>query len=87
LMEDRAEWEGTPSDLLSALQPLAEALQVERHRQFPRNANWVWRRLKEVRVNLSEKGIRCAIGHGTDRRIRIEKIHQDAVDVGGAVGW
>jgi hypothetical protein len=85
-MEEQAVWEGTPSALLNALRPIAEDRQVEKHRQFPRNANWVWRRLKEVRVNLAEKGIHCSMSHGTDRCIRLEKITKNAVGVDGAVG-
>jgi hypothetical protein len=62
-MESRKAWQGTPSALLNELQPIAEVLRIDKHRSFPKNAHWVWRRIKEVRVNLLERGIICA----TDR--------------------
>jgi hypothetical protein len=73
-MEKWPLWEGSPSDLLRALQPIAEGLQVEHHRSFPKDATWVWRRLKEVRVNLQEKGIACAQRKsGSDRLIKLNR--------------
>lgn len=51
-MADKHDWQGTPSELLAALAPIAEALHVHTHKGYPKNPRWVTRRLKEVRVNL-----------------------------------
>ena len=73
-MEHRDQWEGSPSALFDALQPIAEDLRLEHHTTFPKNATWVWRRLKEVKVNLQEKGIECTQRKsGNERLIQLSK--------------
>lgn len=72
-MDDQEAWEGTPSELLDKLRPIAENMKLDNHKQFPRYANWVWRRIKEVRVNLQEKGIGAERGKDGGRLIRLWK--------------
>ena len=56
-MDGKELWEGTPSSLLDELNPLAASAKLDRDKRFPKNANWVWRRIQDVKVNLQEKGI------------------------------
>lgn len=72
-MADHDEWEGTPSELLSALYPIAEEMRVANHPEFPKNARWVTRRVKEVRVNLKEKGISCEFSKSGPRKITLSQ--------------
>ena len=84
-MEERDTWEGTPSELLSELTPVAEALHVLTNAGFPKNPRWVTRRVKEVRVNLKEKGIVCAFSKSGPRKITLAKVgavhDHDVLDV------
>jgi hypothetical protein len=89
-MADRQEWKGNASQLLHELKPVAEELSLDRHRLWPKNANWVWRRIKEVRINLQEKGVLCEMHRGDDRLIRIYgngKNADGAVGADGDVDW
>lgn len=89
-MTDKTEWQGTPSELLTELAPIAEALHVHTHKGYPKNPRWVTRRLKEMRVNLQEKGIVCELHRGDDRVIRLRKeAKNDDGDDGdvGNVDW
>jgi len=88
-MENRDAWEGSPSALLNALQPIAEDLQLEHHRNFPKNAPWVWRRLKEVKVSLQEKGIVCehTRDKAGDKHIRLLKSRENADSADSADNW
>ena len=73
-MEKRTSWEGTASELLEEIQDVAEVLRLESHKGYPRNANWVWRRIKDVKVNLAEKGITCESDKKEgERLIRLQK--------------
>ena len=69
-MEHRETWEGSPSALLDGLQPIAEDLKLEHFSTFPKNARWVWRRLKEVKVNLQEKGVVCTQTRSGNERLK-----------------
>ena len=78
-MEARESWEGTPSELLEALQDIAASLKLDKDKRFPKNPSWLWRRINEIRVNLQEKGIKCEKDKETDRLIRITKTGENAV--------
>jgi len=52
LMEFKERWEGSPSDLLNELNPIAEELKYDIDRKYPRDPRWLWRRLKEVKTDL-----------------------------------
>jgi len=74
----RERWEGSPTELLSELKGIAEGMGVDtRHKQFPKDANWLWRRIKEVKTNLMAVGIMVTRDEttrsSTGRRITIEK--------------
>jgi len=74
LMEERERWEGTPSELLGALNGAAEHLHIDtRSKNWPKDPNWVWRRLREVQTNLEAIGWRIERGEGADRRIVIQR--------------
>lgn len=79
-MVDRDSWEGTPSELLSVLYPIAEEMRVVNYSGFPKNARWVTRRVKEVRVNLKERGTLCEFVRSEQRVIRISKVEKNNVD-------
>jgi len=58
LMEQRTEWEGTPTDLLVELKELAEQRRVNtKAKGWPQAAHALSRRLNEVRPNLAAVGI------------------------------
>jgi len=57
-MEGRDEWEGTPSQLYSALKTKAEELNVSvTDKQWPKNPNWLVRSLNRVVTNLRVEGL------------------------------
>ncbi len=57
-MEGRDSWEGTPSQLYSALKAKAEELNVSvNDKQWPRNPNWLVRSLNRVVTNLRVEGL------------------------------
>ncbi len=75
-MENRDEWEGTPSELLNELESLGEALRVNiKAKGFPKSANTVTRRLNELKSNLIEQGILFEIDRSSHQRtIKVRKI-------------
>jgi len=66
LMEGRSSWVGTPQELLKQLDEVVEAAAVDRKsRQWPKDARWVWRRIKEVLPNLLAVGIKATNSDAT----------------------
>lgn len=58
LLRDRENWEGTPAELLTSLEKIAEAEKIDtRARTWPKAAHILTRRLNEVKSNLLEVGI------------------------------
>ena len=58
LMKKEAQWEGSSTELLDELNPLAEKLRVNRKsHKWPQDPSWLTRRLKEVEPNLEVIGI------------------------------
>ncbi len=96
LMENSNKWEGTPSNLLAELNALAGRLQIDtRGKDWPKEANWVWRRLREAQNNLEAIGLAIEReGKGSKRIISIRKVSKDGVNAvmvsdspsGGATG-
>jgi hypothetical protein len=82
MMKNRkGEWKGSPSELLGALYDAAVDLNIDtRIPSWPKEPNWVWRRLNEARTNLESVGIKVERGEDKDRYITIWK---DAVDAEG----
>jgi hypothetical protein len=58
LMASRGEWDGSPSDLMAALESEAERLHLcTKDREWPRSTNWVARRIRQVQPNLLALGV------------------------------
>lgn len=80
---DQERWEGTPSELLAALNGAASHLHIDIHSKgWPKDPNWVWRRLREVQTNLEAVGLRIERSEKADRRITIRKVGESAVEAG-----
>ena len=90
--ENKTEWLGPATDLYNKLKVIAESLSVDPHnRKYPKDPNWLWRRMKEVRPNLESHGIyieKDDSSRSTGRRIIIRKedsksaVNADMVSVG-----
>ncbi len=80
LMENCEQWQGKPSELLATLGEAAERLRIDtRSRGWPKDPNWVWRRLREVQTNLEAIGFRIERSERADRLIVIRKMSESAV--------
>ena len=65
LMQETDEWQGTPWELLSALEQKAASLRLNTPaRTWPEAANAVTRRMNEIRANLEQAGIEIDSGKG-----------------------
>lgn len=75
LVEERAVWQGTPSELLHTLSDLAMDHQVStKEKSWPKVAHVLTRRLNEIAPNLEAMGIRVTVTHERWRRVvRLEK--------------
>ncbi|MBI2594954.1 MAG: hypothetical protein HYW38_01695 [Candidatus Colwellbacteria bacterium] len=74
LMEDNDVFEDTPSALLRLMDPIADDLKVKEAKDYPRQANWLWRRIEAVIPNLADAGIKVEQTKDTERKIKISKI-------------
>ncbi len=84
-MEDQDNWGGTPSEFLAELNRVAEQLQIDtRSKKWPKDPNWVWRRLGEAKTNLEAIGLIIERGEGIKRYITIQKRPESGVDTAGA---
>jgi len=71
-MESREQWEGTPSELLQALEsePFVEEHKVDvKAERWPKSAVWVTRRIKEIETNLEHEGVKFSTGYVKRQRI------------------
>ena len=74
LMQETDEWQGTPSQLLSALEQKAASLRLNTAaRTWPKAANAVTRRMNEIRANLEQAGIEVDSGKSGRRSITLKK--------------
>jgi hypothetical protein len=81
-MRDRDTWEGQPAQLLAALEPIAEALKIStKSRDWPKNPNWLTRRINEIKTNLLAEGILFQIERGRDRGVTLQRVAQNVVNV------
>ena len=73
LMVDKESWTSTPSELLTALNTVAEREKIDTTaKAWPKDAAWVTRRLNLVVPNLAQVGITfTSKGEGNQRRITI----------------
>lgn len=76
-MDGKEEWQGTPSELLEELDEIAEKLKLDKDKRYPKDARWLWKRIKEVRTNLQAVGIlvdRDDSAHKSGRKILLKWI-------------
>lgn len=56
-MEDKQEWIGSSSDLYTLLRQIADEAKLPIGKNgFPKASNWLWRKIMEVRPNLTALG-------------------------------
>lgn len=68
-MEDRASWEGSPTDLLQQLTSVAEQRHVNtKSRSWPKRAHALTHRINEIRPNLAAVGIEVTRGRDGQQR-------------------
>ena len=79
-MEARDDWDGTPSELLSELETVAERKHLDtRATAWPKAANWLRRRLTEVIPTLQTMGIEVKTKRPSgERGIQLLKVSGDA---------
>jgi hypothetical protein len=84
-MQQREEWEGTPSELLAALEAVAEKEHIDvKEKLWPKAPNALSRRLNEVRSNLVDAGILWKPSGSSRRGITIWKETENTVLTVGA---
>ncbi|OGM30870.1 hypothetical protein A2630_02635 [Candidatus Woesebacteria bacterium RIFCSPHIGHO2_01_FULL_44_10] len=82
-MSDRDEWEGASSELYGILKQVAEKgnLQIGGAGGFPKAANWLWRKIKEVKPNLQSLGVEVVCEEiSANSVIRLWRSSQDAAN-------
>jgi hypothetical protein len=81
LMEDRTIWEGTVTQLLEALEELADERNMSsRARSWPKSPSWLGRKLREIAQNLLAMGIEVTEHRsGLRRLIGIRRLPENAV--------
>lgn len=68
-------WEGTPTELLSKLNEVAEEENIDTsNRLWPKAPNILSRRLNEIKSNLQDIGIKVTISKGIQRNISICRV-------------
>jgi len=81
-MDGRADWQGSPADLLEELRPTAESLRIDtKDKSWPKNPSWLSRRLREVMPNLGAMGIIVSEERsGANRTLSLQKASENAVN-------
>lgn len=67
-------WEGSPSVLYKELEAIALRLKLADSRAWPSAANWLSRRLNEIKTNLREAGIEVNLDKEGERKIYLRKV-------------
>jgi hypothetical protein len=83
-MEDKLEWEDTPSQLLKELTTVAEKMRIntEKEKEWPKAANVLSRKLNELKANLAEDGILVSRGDkNKERIITLKKLSENTVAI------
>ncbi|MSU54553.1 MAG: hypothetical protein EXS48_01800 [Candidatus Staskawiczbacteria bacterium] len=79
-MENKDRWEDTATRLLAELNHVAIQLGINNKSNiWPREANWVWRKINIVLVNLKAHGIIVSKSKHGKRNITIEKVAKNGV--------
>ncbi|MGH7801040.1 MAG: hypothetical protein ACREOW_10510 [Thermodesulfobacteriota bacterium] len=77
-MENREEWQGSPTDLLKDINVIARNLGLDTtDKKFPKDPKWLWRRIQEIKSNLLTVGIsirRDDSNHSDGRKISLKRI-------------
>jgi energy-coupling factor transporter ATP-binding protein EcfA2 len=80
-MEDKNFYRATPTELLNQFQTKAIALKIDiKQKEFPKNSNWLWRRLQVVATNLLALGIKIEKEKDGARLISLSKVHTNVVN-------
>jgi hypothetical protein len=79
LMKDQCEWTGQPADLYQQIRAIAARLGFDKAGRFPKAANALSRRIREVNGNLRDVGIMVTMSRSGSRRIDINKDVQNTV--------
>ena len=85
-METHEEWEGTPSELLAALQDEAGKQSIDtKSKRWPKAPNALSRRLNILKTNLEAAGIRIDVSRGRKRLLTLRRLENtdDTVDTDG----
>lgn len=83
MLQDRLEWEGTASELLTELTQIAldQGIKTDRERDWPKAANTLSRRLNELKTNLATDGIQYKrFGKSKNRYISLRKESDNTVE-------
>ncbi len=85
-MEEREEFIGKPSELLDALNEIAETEKINtKAKSWPKSANVITRRLREIKSNLEDAGIIVEIGKDSrgvrGRFISLQKVRRKTVEI------
>lgn len=87
LMESQDKWDGTPSELLTALEKKAEKLGIKTTEQgFPKAANTLSRELNKLKTDLETVEIKIWRDKGKKRTIHIQKVEKNTVGTDETVG-
>lgn len=87
-MKDKDNWEGASSELYSLLKQIIDKtnLQIGGSGGFPKAANWLWRKIKEVRPNLQALGIEAVCSEAsTNSIIHLYKLAKNAATVASSL--
>ncbi len=83
LMDDRAEWSGSPAQLLEAVRAIGKNQSLD-EKQLPKSANALSRKLNVLKTNLEASGIKITKNKGTKRTITLQKA-ADTVSIADGV--
>jgi len=73
-MENRESWRGTPTELLDALEAIAEEHKLDtRSKKWPKTAVWLTRRMRMIENDLRARGLIVDFGLSGDRVITIQE--------------
>jgi len=75
LMKDKEEFAENATNLLEELNRTAAILRIDtKSKAWPKNANKVWGKVNEIKINLKAKGINADREHSGGRKIVLRKI-------------
>lgn len=76
-MEDRPQWEGTPSELLNELEMIAEELKLgTKSKSWPKASNSLSNKLNVLKVNLLEEGVLFERSKSGNRKVTLRKVEK-----------